>query len=412
MRNIRGMLDNLRTAVAESQEIMAILGTVTGVVLATVIERNSPQPDPETFAITVAQARTSLLSALGLVFTGLSIVLALTALTAGNMASKFSARLLRMRLRGNGNKWMLATFALTASFILTTQVLLRGLESDDLAPPLMMSVSVLLLIFTGVMIVWYINGTLQSLRVDKAIGWIARRIERAAKAQEHESRHDIVVPDIDVERPSGAADLVAPDDGYIVRVDTDHLHRLMSEPEACVLIDGGSGRAVIRGETIGWVSTSSPISDDDLFDCITIARARDPQDDIGYTVEVLVDIALMALSPAVNDPRTGVECTEELAAVFARLARRRVGVRTRQHPDESSSVVVLADSLGDRLDAAGRQILLYGGGDRTVTAALLRLGQQGARFATSERDRRLARAFVDDVDAVRADGASSAGRAW
>ncbi len=221
-----------------------------------------------------------------------------------------------------------------------------------------------------------------------------------------------MVPDIDVERPSDAADLVAPDDGYIVRIDTDRLHRLMSEPEACVLIDGGSGRAVIRGETIGWVSSSSPISDDDLFDCITIARSRDPQDDIGYTVEVLVDIALMALSPAVNDPRTGVECTEELAAVFERLARRKVGVRTRQHPDESSSVVVLADSLGDRLDAAGRQILLYGGSDRTVTAALLRLGQQWARIATSERDRRLARAFVDDVDAVRADGATSAGRAW
>ena len=412
MRNNRGMLEDFRTAVGENQEITAILGTVVGVVLATVIERNSPQPDPETFAITVAQARTSLLSALGLVFTGLSIVLALTALTAGNMASKFSARLLRMRLRGNGNKWVLATFTLTASFILTTQVLLRGRDSDDLAQPLLMSVSVVLLIVTGVMIVWYINGTLQSLRVDKAIRWIARRIERAAKAQEHESRHDIVVPDIDVERPSDAADLVAPDDGYIVRVDTNRLHRLMSEPEACVLIDGGSGRAVIRGETIGWVSTSSPISDDDLFDCITIANSRDPKDDIGYTVEVLVDIALMALSPAVNDPRTGVESTEELAAVFARLAWRKVGVRTRQHPDESPSVIVQADSLGDHLDASGRQILLYGGGDRTVTATLLRLGQQWARFATSERDGRLARAFVDDVEAVRVDGATSAGRAW
>ncbi len=174
------------------------------------------------------------------------------------------------------------------------------------------------MIFTGVMIVWYINGTLQSLRVDKAIGWIARRIERAAKAQEHESRHDVVVPDIDVERPSDAADLVAPDDGYIVRVDTDRLHRLMSEPEACVLIDGGSGRAVIRGETIGWVSTPSPVSDDELFDCTTISSSRDPDHDIGYTVEVLVDIGLMALSPAVNDPRTGVECTEVLTEVLLR----------------------------------------------------------------------------------------------
>ena len=87
MRNNRGMLEDFRTAVGENQEITAILGTVVGFVLATVLERNSPQPDPGAYAITVAQARTSLLSALGLVFTGLSIVLALTALTAGNMAS-------------------------------------------------------------------------------------------------------------------------------------------------------------------------------------------------------------------------------------------------------------------------------------------------------------------------------------
>lgn len=186
MRNIRGILDDVTSSLEEDQGLTAILGAIAGGFLAAAIERYGGDPDPETFAITVDQARASLLSALALVFTGLSIVLALTSLTAGNMASKFSPRLLRMKLRGGGNKWVLGTFALTASFIITSQILLRGSAGDALAPPLTMSVSVLLLIITGVQIVWYINGTLQSLRVDRAIRWIGKRIVRAMNAHERE----------------------------------------------------------------------------------------------------------------------------------------------------------------------------------------------------------------------------------
>lgn len=412
MRNFRGVVDDLSTALEENLEITTIAGAVLGALLATAIDRYGPGPDPQSFAITVDQARASLLSALALVFTGLSIVLALTALTAGNMASKFSPRLLRMGLRGSGNKWVLATFSLTAGFIITSQVLLRTFAADDLAPPLTMSTSVVLLVVTGVNIIGYINGTLQSLRVDRAIQWIGRQILRAITAREKESRHDVVVDVVDTRRPEDAAELRSPDDGYIVHVDTGRLQSLMSEPGAMVWIDAGSGRPVIRGETIGWVSAPSQVRDDELLDCLTIARSRDPQTDVGYTIGVLVDIALMALSPAVNDPRTGVECTEALTEVFAELSRRKTGIRTRLHDDGSPSVVVTADTLGDHLDAAGRQILLYGSDDRTVTAALLRLGQQGERFATSERDRRLASAFASDVEAIRADTARTDGSAW
>ena len=224
MRGVRGVLDDISTSLEEDQGLTAVFGAIAGGFLAFAIERYGADSDPETFTITVDRARASLLSALALVFIGLSIVL---------------------------------------------------------APPVTMSVSVLLLlIITGVLIVWCINGTLQSLRVDRAIRWI------------------------------------------------------------------------------------------------------------------------------------GVECTEVLTEVSAELSRRKLGIRTRQRSDGSPRVVVREDTVGDYLDAAGRQILLYGGEDRTVNAALLRLGRQGERFADSDRDRQLARTFADDVEAARAAGAGSEGRAW
>ena len=414
MRNIRGFVDDVRAFFKESQAVTPVVWMIGGVIVAFAVEHYGPDPDPTDFAITVSQARASLLSALALVFTGLSIVLALTALAAGNTAGKFSPRLLRMRLRGGGNKLVLGVFSLTASFILASQILLRGIPSDSLAPPLTMLVAVFLLLLTGVTIVWYINGTLQSMRVDRAISWIGGRILAAMKHQEHAQRHDTILGEIDLERPADAVDLTAPDNGYLVGVDTNRLHRVATGCDGCVVIGTATGGAVAEGEVIGWVSAPSRVSRrelDDIAEGLAVGRTRDPDRDVGYTIGVLVDIALMALSPAVNDPWTGVGCTEALTTVWTAMSQLTLGIRTRQRSDGSPSVVVIEATVGDFLDAAGRQILLYGRDDRTVTAALLRMARQAERTARHERDRRLAAALASDVEAVRA-GTSSHGRCW
>lgn len=149
-----------------------------------------------------------------------------------------------------------------------------------------------------------------------------------------------------------------------------------------------------------------------MIDCVTVGTTRDPGNDIGYTISVLVDVALMALSPAVNDPRTAVDCVEILTEIVTELSRRDLGTRTRLGPDGSPIVIAQDDSVGDHVDAAGRQVLLYGGGDPSVTSALLRLARQAERTAPSERDRHLALALAEDVATVRAAGAGSQGRLW
>ena len=82
MPSIRGVLNDVKAALEEDQALVGVLGALSGAVGAIVVERLGPEPDPDTFAITVDQARASLLSMLALVFTALSIVLALAALAA------------------------------------------------------------------------------------------------------------------------------------------------------------------------------------------------------------------------------------------------------------------------------------------------------------------------------------------
>jgi len=280
---------------------------------------------------------------------------------------------------------------------------MRSRDGDELAPPLMMFVGVLMLIVSGIVIVWYIDGTLQSLRVDRTIRWIGRRVERAVRAHEREARHDVIAGTVELERPPGAIDLLAPEDGYVVAIDTGRLAHLAEKGSRCIMLERGTGLPVVRGEAIGWLSGPTRRGGHDaaeVLDCLTIANGRHPDTDIGYTIDVLVDIGLMALSPAVNDPRTAVECTEMLTVVFTDLAGRKVGNRTRSRRDGSLSVVVAGATMGDYLDTAGRQILQFGSDVPMVTTALLRLGRQGERVARSDRDRRRCKSFCDDVEAM------------
>lgn len=350
MTNHRGTFEDFRTAFEEDQAVLAIFGALSGVVAALLVDLYGPDPDPPTLTVTITQARATLLSALALVWTGLSIVLALTALTTGNMASKFSPRFLRMKLRHSSDKWVLSAFVLTASFIVTSQVLLRNREGVSPAPPGMLYSSTALVAITGVIIIVYIDSTLHSLRVDRAIRWIVRRIERAAKRYEHEVRHDVIVSEIDITPPSGSIDLVARENGYVVSVNMERLEDLATAHGLDIVIETGTGRPVDRDERIGWVSAPTPLGERDvadILDCVAVARDRNPDSEIGYAIHVLIDIGLMALSPAVNDPQTGVQCTEAVTQVFSDCAGQEIGIRMRLRADGTPSVIVIEDPIGD-----------------------------------------------------------------
>lgn len=210
----QGRLDGLDDELIENQGLLALIAALAGVLLANFVDRVWPDPDPVTFAITVDQARATLLSTLALLFTGLSIVLALSALAAQNTANRFSLRLFRLRLRVSFDRVVVAGLALSASYVVTTQFLLRARPGDTVTPPAGLLVSVVLVVLSAVLIVSSINSTLQSIRVDRTIRFVAGRILRAAQLTQREYRHDVPADPAAFERPPGSIDLVAPADGY------------------------------------------------------------------------------------------------------------------------------------------------------------------------------------------------------
>jgi uncharacterized membrane protein len=105
-----------------------------------------------------------------------------------------------------------------------------------------------------------------------------------------------------------------------------------------------------------------------------------------FGLRQIVDIAVRALSPGVNDPTTAVTCIDYLGAILCRAGSRDLPVGRRL--DASGQLRVLLDVPGyeEYVESAFDEIRRYGNHDVAVTTRLLEtLALVGARVKGEER---------------------------
>lgn len=113
--------------------------------------------------------------------------------------------------------------------------------------------------------------------------------------------------------------------GYVQRIELAHFMRDLLSPGIHLRLLVCPGDFVTEETVIAEVRPSRLVDPDFLqmiHKALIIERERDIVQDARFGVRQLADIALRALSPAVNDPTTGVLCIKYLQAVFERLVYR------------------------------------------------------------------------------------------
>jgi uncharacterized membrane protein len=256
-----------------------------------------------------------------------------------------------------------------------------------------------LLILSGLAIIWHINFTLQSIRVDRTIRRVATLTLRSASTIERARRGYDSSTTSSLSAPAGAEVLVAPDSGYYVRSDVPARVQLARHHELAICVEVMTGDHLVAGAPYGWVSSVGSHAVDEhvrsaIADTLDVEDSRDPGRDVGFGIRILVDIALMALSPAINDPYTAVQCIDQLAVLFTRLPEGPTGPIVWSDEPAMCRVVVNAPTLGEYLEQAIAEIAAYGASDETVIAALRSVPAAVERAATSPADREAARRAV------------------
>ena len=141
------------------------------------------------------------------------------------------------------------------------------------------------------------------------------------------------------------------------------------------------GEFVVQGAPLLWVWAPSPDARapdprslrEALRVAVRLGYERTAEQDVAFGVRQLADIAVKALSPAINDPYTAIQALEHLGVLLARLVRRPLGNQRLHDDDGTTRVVIPGRDLSYYLDLATGQIRRFGCAEPRVDRALLRV---------------------------------------
>lgn len=163
--------------------------------------------------------------------------------------------------------------------------------------------------------------------------------------------------------------------GYIRFIDAGRLVNLAKTYRVKIKVLRRAGHFVPSGVPLLAVSKEGRLTDEgreDLLGALDIGPTRTLQQDIEFGVLQIVDIALKAISPAVNDPSTAINCVDQLSSILIRFAARESPETVLYDPPGTPRVVIPWIGFERLLEAAFDQIRLYSQADVAVSLRLLR----------------------------------------
>jgi len=374
-----------------------------------------PPGAPLAFQGTADDARTLLIGITGTMVTVIALVLGLTVVALQLSSTQFSPRLLRNFLRDRPNQLVLssfvATFAYAAAGLYTVGVSAGGRTSDY--PRLAVTGAMVLLFVSLGLLVYFADHLAHSIQIDA--------IMRVARRQTLRVIDDaLLVGQESVAAPEHAVPIVARQSGYLQAVNPAGLLEWASRERACLRLHPRVGQHVVAGTTFAWmwpVSSDDPLPDPQaaalvLDRAVRIGVERTFEQDAAFGIRQLVDVACKAMSPAVNDPYTAVQATNNLSVIFCRLATRPLGDHLTRD-GTGATVVVPGRRFGDYLATMCGLIRRYGAREPTVAEALLGLLADCAAVVGDDPDRQSAirtqaRLVVSEADRQVAEAADLA----
>ena len=181
--------------------------------------------------------------------------------------------------------------------------------------------------------------------------------------------------------------------GYIQSVDNAALLRFAREHQTIVRMERSIGEFVVQDTVLASLALEDPPEKEiiaDLQAAYSINRFRTVEHDSAFGIRQIVDMALKALSPGINDTTTAVMCVDYLTAILARLAPRQIPSSHRYEEGELR-VITIGSTFEDLLAESFDQIRSSAKGNVAIMLRILGALQTIAGLTASTSRRRALR---------------------
>ena len=301
---------------------------------------------------------------------GVTFSVTIVALTVAS--GQFSSRLLRNFMRDLGNQLVLGTYTATFVYCLWVVNAIHSRTETDVIPRLSVSAAtVLALLGLGVLIFFFhhVSTSIQAGQVivdafADLIGSIERLLldpEAATDSgSEEEDQRRVFVEELDkCLSKSKATPVASQKTGYIQAIDHSYLLSITKRHDIAVQIQARSGDFIIADSEIVTILSKEPLEEDltrEINSAFFVGRNKTAEQDIEFSLDQLVDVAVRALSPRVNDPGTAIVCLDYLAAAIGRAASKQFPSGLYRDDEGSARVFACSFSFRGLCDAAFLQI--------------------------------------------------------
>jgi uncharacterized membrane protein len=267
-------------------------------------------------------------ASIGVAGTTFSITVAALTLASNQMGP----RLLRNFTRDPGNQYALGTFLATFAYALTALRTVRGLDGgNDFVPQLAVSGALLLAFACVGVLMWFLNHVASSINVTHVVALVHDELAAVVARlpfrtpDEADAPGPAPLPHAEVTFRDSAP-LRTKEGGYLRALDDGRLAEWAAGCGAVVRLRVRPGDFVFPGSTIGEVVPPAvcEAAHEALAGALSLGRSRSVEQDLEFAVRQMVEIALRALSPSLNDPFTAIAVIDRFGAVLCDLEHRNL----------------------------------------------------------------------------------------
>jgi uncharacterized membrane protein len=186
----------------------------------------------------------------------------------------------------------------------------------------------------------------------------------------------------------------------IAELDVGGLVRLAQQAKAVIVMASAVGDTVFDRNPLLTVHGGATIDEKALRRAVVLKPERTFEQDPKYPLRLLVDIAIKALSPAINDPTTAVQAIDQIEDLLRRLGRRDLDAGYARDVDGKLRLVYPMPTWEDYLTLAFDEIRQYGASSLQVMRRLRSTLVDLAASLTSAERADAVRRYLDHLDLV------------
>ena len=330
-----------------------------------------------------AEGASSLLGAIaGSMITLAGVVFSMTLVALSLASSQLGPRLLRNFMRDTTTQTVLGTFVATFLYCLLVLRTIRRADEIAFVPHLSVTLGVLLAVVSVGVLIYFIHHVSVSIQANEIVARVGTELIEGIDRLFPENIGQ-GAPRIPTEPPDAgfldtfgrkARPVGSARDGYLQFVDGDALMVLAMQEDVVIRLERRPGHYVVADRPLVLVWPGNRVTDqlaDRVNSAFALGNQRTSGQDIEFAVNQLVEIAIRALSPGVNDPFTAMACVDHLGSALCRLAQRDMPSPYRHDTQDQLRVITPVFTFPDITDAAFNQIRQYGRSSAAVTIRLL-----------------------------------------